>query len=642
MMKQTTHLSPSRWMMPAALVLGAACVAGIGGSAAVTGAANAASRPVAARSPAPLSVSAGKQMAAVEGKRATVLVFVGTRCPISNGYAPDIAALAKAYQAKGVSVVLVYPNAGVTRAEAEQHAREYGLTGLPRLLDPAQSLADSVGATLTPEAAVLDSRRAVRYTGRIDNKHIRRAASARPGGASQRSLRTALDQVLAGKPVASARLSAVGCAIERAATPVRAATTVTAVTAVTPGPTYARDIAPILNQNCVSCHRSGEIGPMPLGTYAEAKRFARNIAGVTEARLMPPWKPVGMDGAFHGERKLTDPQIKTLTRWAEMGAPQGDPRQTPPAPKFATGWKLGPPDLVLTMPAKYAVPASGPDIYRCFVIPTGLTEDKQVVAVEYRAGNKRAVHHCLGYLDTSGAARKKDAEEVGEGYTSFGGPGFLPTGEVGGWAPGNLPQFLPDGMGKPLTKGSDLVLQMHYHPSGKPEEDRTSVGIYFAKKPITRRVYTLPVLAKLDIPAGKPDYQTSRTFRVPINAEVISVTPHMHLLGRTFSMTAHLPDGTAKPLINIDDWDFNWQDTYTYQKPLILPKGTSLTLNATYDNSASNPRNPSSPPKWVGWGEATTDEMCIGFVSFVTDDTQSGLIRLLDLGGRRRPQKAQN
>jgi hypothetical protein len=316
-------------------------------------------------------------------------------------------------------------------------------------------------------------------------------------------------------------------------------------------------------------------------------------------------------------------------------------KQAPPAPEPASGWKLGKPDLVLTMPESFRIPASGPDIYRCFVIPTNLSEDKQVAAVEYRVGNKRVAHHSLGYLDLNGAARKKDAEEAGPGYASFGGPGFLPTGEVGGWAPGNLPQFLPDGIGKPLAAGSDLVLQMHYHPSGKPEEDRTSVGIYFARKPVTRRVYTLPILAQLDIPAGKPDYQTKRDFTLPINAEVISVTPHMHLLGKTFSMKASLPDGSARPLIKIDDWDFNWQDTYSYRNRLQLPRGTIVTLNATYDNSASNPRNPSSPPKAVGWGEQTTDEMCIGFISFVTDDRDSGLLRLLDLGSRS-VKKAQN
>ena len=523
-------------------------------------------------------------------------------------------------------MVLVYANAGVTKAQAAQHAKEYGLGDLPLLLDASQAVADAVGATVTPEAVVLDATQTVRYLGRIDNQNIQRASSSRPGGATSHDLRQAIDSVLSGKKVVASRLPAVGCAIERA-TPSRVASST---------PTYARDIAPILNQNCVSCHRSGEIGPMSLGTYAQAKQFAANIAGVTSAKQMPPWKPVGMNGTFHGERTLTDAQITTLATWASGGAPAGNLKQLAPSPQYSSGWKLGQPDLVLTMAANYSIPASGPDIYRCFVIPTGLTTDKQVVAVEYRVGNKRVAHHCLGYLDASGAARKKDAEDAGDGYTSFGGPGFLPTGEVGGWAPGNLPQFLPEGMGKPLAAGSDLVLQMHYHPDGKPEEDRTTVGIYFAKKPVTKRVYTLPILAQLDIPAGKPDYLTTRSFNLPLNAEVISVTPHMHLLGKTFSMTAHLPDGSAHSLIKIDDWDFNWQDTYTYRKPLLLPKGTTVILNATYDNSASNPRNPSSPPKTVGWGEQTTDEMCIGFISFVTDDKDSGLLRLLDLGSRRR------
>jgi thiol-disulfide isomerase/thioredoxin len=562
------------------------------------------------------------RLARYTGAKATVLLFVGTECPISNGYAPKIAALSKRYQQSGANVVLVYSNAGTTPAAVEKHRKAYGLTRFPALLDGDQKLADSVGATCTPEAFVLDAGRAVRYHGRIDDRFVARG-TAKGTGAKTHELSDALDAVLTGKPVKVAAVKAVGCAIERAKV------------AVT-GPTYAHDIAPILNASCVSCHRDGEIGPMALDTYGDARRWATNIATVTGEKRMPPWKPTADCGPFVGERKLTAAQVTTLKQWADAGAPLGDPKDLPPAPKFAKGWRLGEPDLVLTMPAAWKTPATGADIYRCFVLPTNLTEDKEVVAVEYRAGNKSVVHHVLGYVDTASKGRKKDAAEDGDGYTSFGGPGFTPQGEMGGWAPGNLPQFLPEGIGRPLPAGSDLILQVHYHPTGKPEEDRTSVGLYFAKKPITKKLRTIPIVAPLNIPPGEANYQTVGGMPVPFDARVISVTPHMHLLGRKIALSVTLPDGSTKPLIRIDDWDFNWQDTYTFKEAVRLPRGAKVALQASYDNSSANPRNPNSPPQPVRWGEKTTDEMCIGFISFIVEDENDPIVRLMDSGLMRR------
>lgn len=561
-----------------------------------------------------------------EGKRATTLLFVGTECPISNRYTPEYVVLAREYAARGVAVVLVYSNTGTTPEAAAKHAAAYGLKGLPRLLDTDQRLADRFGATLTPEAVVLDVHRKVRYRGRVDDGYAARG-KAKGTGASRRDLRDALDAILANKPVKTPRTQVVGCAIERTK-PVSAS-----ASALT-GPTYAADIAPIVSQNCQSCHRPGEIGPMPLVTYEDAKRWAVNIAQVTSEKQMPPWKPVSGHGQFLGERRLTEAQILTLGKWAKAGAPRGDVTKLPPAPKYPEGWTLGKPDLVLNMPSKWRVAPSGPDVYRCFVLPTSLAEDKDVVAVQFRAGNKSVVHHVLGYIDTTGKAREKDAADEGAGYTSFGGPGFLPSGELGGWAPGNIPRFLPEGIGRTLPAGSDVVIQVHYHPTGKSEDDITSVGLYFAKKPITKRLRTLPLaIRRLDIPPGEASHKVSQTYPVPFDATAISITPHMHFLGKFFEMKVTLPDGTEQPLVRIDDWDFQWQDSYFYRQPLKLPQGSRITLEATFDNSEANPRNPHSPPQRVTWGEKTTDEMCIGFLSFITDDESSPLLRLMD---RRR------
>lgn len=550
-------------------------------------------------------------------KKATAIVFVGVSCPIANRHAPELATLAKTAKARGGRLVLVYSNPG-DQATAKTHAARYGLSDAVIVCDSDQKLKSALGATVTPQAFVLNADGKVLYSGRVSDDSVGPAKS-RGAAALHHELADALTAALAGKPVKVAKTEPVGCVIE----PI-------SPTTASAGPNYAEHIAPILNANCVSCHRAGEIGPMKLDSYAGAKAVAANIAQVTEKKLMPPWKPVEGHGDFTGVRKLSDAQIQLISLWAKSGAPAGNLAKAPAPPKFVKGWTLGEPDLILKMPQSYQVAPSGADVYRCFVLPTGLTEDKEVVAVEYRAGNKAVVHHVIGYLDTQGRARKMDEAEAGPGYTSFGGPGFFPDGELDGWAPGKLPYFLPDGIARPLPKGSDLVMQVHYHSDGKPEEDITQVGIYFAKKPITKHLGILPLIAPLNIPAGEASYNTAMTFPLPFDAKAVFVIPHMHLLGREIGVEAKLPDGTKKPLIQINDWDFNWQDSYNYKDFVALPKGTQLTLKARYDNSAANPRQPNNPPKSVAWGEATTDEMCIAFIGYIADNEDDPMAKLFN------------
>ena len=569
----------------------------------------------------------------VSGSKGTALVFMATECPISKRYIPEIAAVNRLYFSQGVKVVVVYSNAGTTAQEATKQVGMGPLRGLPVLMDGEQKLADAVGATLTPEVAVLDADFVLRYRGRIDNGFAARGKD-RTAGASSGELRDVLEALVAGKPVKVASAPAIGCAIERAKIVAMGAA------GATNGPTYATDIAPILQKNCISCHRDNEVAPMRLISYSDAKRWATNMAEVTGTRFMPPWKPVEDNGRFVGERRLTDAEIATLKKWAEAGAPPGDLTKTPAPPKFQYGWKLGKPDLVLKMPEAWRLDPRGKDVYRCFVLPTNLTEDKKVVAVEYRAGNAQAVHHILGFIDTQGRARKRDEADSGPGYYSFGGPGFAADGELGGWAPGMTPEFLPDGIARSLPAGADVVMQVHYHGGDSHVgEDVSQIGLYFAKKPVEKRLRVFPVdIHPLEIAAGKADYRVTRTVTVPIDANLIWVAPHMHLLGKTFEMTATLPDGTEKPLIEIADWDFRWQGLYTFRQPVKLPKGSKITITATYDNTANNPRNPNNPPKEVTWGEETTDEMCIGFVGFVAANENDPLIPLLD-GLRRQAKK---
>jgi hypothetical protein len=383
--------------------------------------------------------------------------------------------------------------------------------------------------------------------------------------------------------------------------------------------TFSEDVAPILYGNCVTCHRPGEAAPFALISYDEVKKHGKQIAKVTGARYMPPWHAAHGYGEFADERRLTDAQIATLADWVKAGMPEGDARKMPALPQFPEGWHLGTPDLVLRMPAAYELPASGPDIYRNFVIPTGLTENKWVRAVEFRPSARKAVHHVLFAYDASGSAARMDGKDGRPGFNGMGTAGIGgaagATGPLGGWAVGATPVFLPPGVALALPKGSDVILQMHFHLTGKPETEQATVGIYFADKAPERRVWSvqIPALfgfgAGIDIPAGERHYVIEDSLTLPVDVKALSVAAHAHYVATEMKATATLPDGTTQPLLWIPDWDFNWQDRYTYKAPVALPAGTRVDVRLTYDNSTDNPHNPNAPARRVQWGEQSFDEM---------------------------------
>jgi hypothetical protein len=413
----------------------------------------------------------------------------------------------------------------------------------------------------------------------------------------------------------------------------------------TPAPTYSKEVVTILHQQCVICHRPGEAAPFPLLTYEDAKKRGKLIAQVTQSKQMPPWKADHGDVAFRNERRLKDEQIAVLQRWVEAGMPEGDTRQLPPLPTFAQGWPLGKPDLVVKMPKSYKVYAEGRDIYRNFAISLGLKEDKWVKAIDFRPSAPSVVHHSLFFLDTTGTAAKKEADSGQVGTTgSMGGAqqggrggagaragnilGRLLTGRfgegdfasrgapgLGGWALGARARELPDGLAYKLPKGSDLILSTHFHPSGKAEEECSTVAFYFADKPPVQRFTGIQVpglfgaLAGINIPAGKKNYTIEDSFVLPVDVKAFGVSAHAHYLAKDFKLTATLPDGTTKSMLSISDWDFTWQEQYQYQDFQSLPKGTKLHVKISYDNSEDNPHNPTDPPKRVRWGRESTDEM---------------------------------
>lgn len=403
-------------------------------------------------------------------------------------------------------------------------------------------------------------------------------------------------------------------------------------------PTFTKDVAPILWKNCASCHHQGHVAPFSLLTFKDAARRAKFIADITASRRMPPWRAApGYGPHFINERRLGEADIKTLARWAEIGAPEGNLRDLPPPPKFPEGWQLGTPDLVVKMHEPFTVPASGPDIYRCFIIPLPIDEDKTVCAVEFRPGNKRLIHHAGFHLDSKGEARKRDREDGKPGYTSVGSPGFTPTGNLGGWGLAGYPRFLPPGVGMPLAKGSEMVLQIHYHPSGKEEQDQSEVGIYFSKKPATRFLTRFSARqTKILIPAGDKRHRiTAESKPLPVDVDLWMVSNHMHILGREARSWAELPDGKVRELVWVRDWDFHWAERYELAKPMRLPKGTIVKIEGFYDNSSDNPRNPSNPPKDVRYGNNLTDEMLGCSLQVIVPSI--GDLRALEAIRERRP-----
>ncbi len=375
--------------------------------------------------------------------------------------------------------------------------------------------------------------------------------------------------------------------------------------------TFTKNIAPIIWSRCANCHRPGEIGPFSLLTYDDVKRRLTQIAAVTARRVMPPWKPVAGKGNFQNERRLSDAELDTLQRWIAAGAVEGDHSDLSPPPRFADGWQLGTPDLVVRMAEAYTVRADGPDVFRTFVIPIPLTSPRYVRAIEFQPGNARVVHHANLGIDRTQSSRQLDRRDAEPGYTgSMVVEARYPEGQLLGWTPGQAPHASPDGMQWRLDPGSDLVVQLHLQPTGKPEPVQPTIGLFLTDAPPTRTPVGLRLGSEtIDVPAGDRAHVITDRYALPVDVDVLAVQPHAHNLARRMEANATLPDGSTRPLIAIDDWDFRWQDVYRFASPIALPKGTTVAMRYTYDNSAENVRNPHQPPVRVVWGQNTTDEM---------------------------------
>jgi hypothetical protein len=401
-------------------------------------------------------------------------------------------------------------------------------------------------------------------------------------------------------------------------------------------PTFNHDIAPVLYKNCTVCHREGEAAPFPLATYADAKKKSATLAKAVHNRVMPPWKAEPVDYAYRNDRRLTDSEIALIQEWVKAGAPEGDASERPTLPTFASGWRLGPPDLILEFPSAYKIPADGPDIYRNIAMPIPINEDRWLVAIDMHPSARAVVHHVLYFADPKAKAHEKqDGDQPGWG-------GMRPGGSLGlgGWAVGGQPSFFPENLAIKIPAASDLVVQYHFHPTGKPEAEKSQIGLYFAKEPPKHSMVRIQMpphyslFSGLDIPAGEKDYVLKDSYTLPVAIQAVGMSAHAHYICKKLKMTATFPDGAVKTLFLINDWDFAWQDRYYFKDFPKLPAGTRLDAEIHWDNSADNPHNPSNPPTRVEWGEATKDEM--GSISLIAiPEQESELAKLRwDIGKR--------
>jgi hypothetical protein len=372
--------------------------------------------------------------------------------------------------------------------------------------------------------------------------------------------------------------------------------------------TFTRDVAPILFNRCIECHRAGEIAPMSLLTYQEVRPWAKSIRQRVAERSMPPWSADPHYGKFSNDPSLSQKEIDTIVSWVDAGSPKGEEKDMPPAPKFVEGWTIGKPDVVLAMQEEYSVPADGAVPYLYFTIPTGFKEDKWIQAMEIKPGNRSVVHHVIAFVQEAGA--------TGQGGAQQG------RGQLGGITPNKTGVVFAPGTARLVKAGSNLVFQMHYTTNGEATKDRTSIGLVFAKQPPTRTLITGNALnARFVIPPGESNHEVKSSTTFKEDVHLTSFMPHMHFRGKDFTYTAVYPDGRSEILLSVPKYDFNWQLTYVLEKPVALPKGTRLDCVAHFDNSTRNKFNP-DPTKEVRWGDQTWEEMMIGWFSFTRDAEQ--------------------
>lgn len=528
-----------------------------------------------------------------------VVAFLGAECPLAKLYGPRLQHLADEYADQGVAVLGVSSNVQDSVTELAAYARRHGLK-FPILKDVGNRVADAFGAERTPEVFLLNAQHLVVYHGRIDDQYV---VGISRNAASREDLRIAIDEMLVGDPATVPQTEPLGCIIGRVREPNEDSEV-----------TYSNQIARLFNRRCVECHREGEIGPFALTTYDESAGWGEMILEVVEEQRMPPWHADPAHGEFLNARRLSKDERALIAAWVENGCPQGNPDDLPAAPVFTAGWQLPrEPDVVYEMAdAPFSVPAEvGPEgvRYQRFEIDPQLTEDTWFNASEVQPGVRSVVHHIIVYGKPPGRQKRRNWV-------------FLSA-----YVPGLRQHEMPAGSAKRIPAGSRLLFEVHYTPDGSPHEDLSRVGFCFVDPAeVTHEVITTEV-AKTDFVI--PPHESSAKFSArsgpsPDDVLLLSMSPHMHLRGKSFRYEAVLPDESREILLDVPHYDFNWQTRYVLSEPRRLPAGVRIVCTAAFDNSEENLANP-DPSISVRWGDQSWDEMLIGYfdVLLPRDDARS-------------------
>ncbi len=518
----------------------------------------------------------------------TVICFLGVECPLARVYGPRLSEMSQAFKDRGVRFVGVNSNIQDSMDDLRSYVRDHQIK-FPMTKDYDRTVALAAKATRTPEVIVVDRLANIRYRGRIDDQY-------QPGiarnVATSHELRDALEQLVAGERVQVFRTTAVGCLITL---PRKPPTTEDAAKV-----TYCDQVSRILQKHCVQCHRSGEIGPFVLDDYDEVVGWADMMVEVIDQKRMPPWHASPEHGSFANARNMPESDKEAIRQWVAAGTPFGQAKNLPPKQEYVTGWRLPKdPDAVFEMHKEpFQVPAEGVVEYQYFVVDPKFTEDKWISAAQVIPGNASVVHHCIAFI------RPPD----GSSFDDFG--------MLAAYVPGQRSTTLPTGYARRVAAGSRIVFQMHYTPTGRPQTDKTSIGIVFADpQSVTHEVFAVAgIEQEFEIPPNTKQHTVSgKVGWIPEDGELLAIMPHMHLRGRSFRLTGQ-SSGSEQTLLEVPNYDFNWQHSYELTKPLPFEDFAGLRFEAIFDNSAANPTNP-DPEEYVTWGDQTWQEMAVVFLT---------------------------
>lgn len=532
-----------------------------------------------------VTTTSGQAVAVSEG-RYTVVCFLGTECPMARSYAAPLSRLWSQLRSQGVQFVGVMSNVQDSVEDVRQYKEEFKVD-FPLVHDPDGRLAVLYGAERTPEVFVLDKSLSVRYHGRIDDRFAPGVARAK---ASREDLKIAIEELLAGRPVAVANTKALGCIIGRRKESSQPSSNTNLVT-------YCSEISRVLARNCVECHRTGEIGPFAMDDYDEIVGWADTMLETVEDKRMPPWHADPEYGEFSNARVMSEHDKQLLRDWVAQGMPKGDIADLPPPTVYTEGWQLPKsPDAVYSMRSRpFGVPADGVVEYQYFVVDPKFDEDQWIKAAQIVPGNRSVVHHAIVFI------RPPDGGD-------FRGIGWLSA-----YVPGQRLSMLQDGFARKVPAGSKFIFQMHYTPTGREQKDTSVLGVVFADEAqVTDEVYTIAAIdQEFEIAPGDPASKVEANVRrLPENAKLLAATPHMHFRGKSFQLRAGV--NSENTLLNVSNYDFNWQHTYQFEEAINLDEVSSLGFVATFDNSDNNPFNP-DPTQWVTWGDQSWEEMAVAF-----------------------------